>query len=114
MASTEASGDNYICVSVHEGLSDAQGASPLFEERLTLIKAGSEDEARQKASQLVGQARHTYKNVDGDTITWTCRRIFHVTQMVDTAFTDGAEIYGRYFRDLAEYERFEAHAMSLL
>jgi hypothetical protein len=84
---------------------------PLFEERLTLIKAGSKDEAIQKASQLVGQARHTFKNEAGDTITWTCRRIVDVVETVDDAFTDGAEIWGRYFRDLSEYERFEANRM---
>ena len=111
MAATESSEENYICVSVHERGSDALDASPLFEERITLIKAGSKDEAIQKASQLVGQARHTYKNEAGDTITWTCRRIVDVVEMVDVAFIDGAEIWGRYFRDLAEYERFEAHCM---
>ncbi len=53
----------------------AKGFSPLYEERVTLIKAGSKEEAIQKASLLVGNARHTYKNEDGDTSTWTCRRV---------------------------------------
>ncbi len=106
MVSTETSGDSYICVSIHEASSDAPGFSPLYEERVTLIKAGSKEEARQKASLLVGKARHTYKNEGGDTITWTCRRVVDVVEMVDDAFVDGAEIYGRYFRDLSAYERF--------
>jgi hypothetical protein len=76
-----------------------------------LIKAGSLEEATEKAAQLVGQARHTYKNVDGDTITWTCRRIYHVEEMFDDALTDGGEMYSRGFRDLAAYEHFEAHRM---
>jgi hypothetical protein len=111
MASTETSGKNYICVSVHEATSDAPDFPPRFEERLNLIKASSMKEATEKAAQIVGQARHTYKNEAGETITWTCRRIYHVVDMFDNALTDGGEIYSRGFWDMAEYERFEAHVM---
>jgi hypothetical protein len=106
MTSTEKT-DLYICVSIHEASSDAKGFAPLFEERLTLIKAGSRDEATSKAQQLVKAATHAYKNEDGQTVSWACRQIVEVTEIVDSSLADGAEIYGRYFRDLNAYERFE-------
>jgi Domain of unknown function (DUF4288) len=106
MTSTEKT-DLYICVSIHEASSDAKGFVALFEERLTLIKAGSRDEATSKAQTSVKAARHSYKNEDGQTILWACRRIVEVTEIVDSSLADGAEIYGRYFRDLNAYERFE-------
>src|ERR1700691_2150487 len=99
--------DPFICVSIHEASSDAKDFAPLFEERLTLIRAGSRDEATSKAQQLVKEATHSYKNKDGQTITWTCRRIVEVAEIVDSSLTDGAEIYGRYFRDLNAYQRIE-------
>ena len=100
--------DNYICVSIHEASSDAKNHAPLYEERLTLIKAGSREEATRKAQQIVRMATHSYKNEAGQTISWTCRRIVEVTEVIDNSLSDGAEIYGRYFRDFDEYERFEA------
>ena len=106
MTSTEKT-DLYICVSIHEASSDAKDFGPLFEERLTLIRAGSRDEATSKAQQLVKAATHSYKNKDGHTISWACRRIVEVTEIIDSSLTDGAEIYGRYFRDLNAYQRFE-------
>jgi hypothetical protein len=99
--------DIYICVSIHEASSDAKDFAALYEERLTLIKAASREEATSKAQQTVKAATHSYKNEDGQTISWTCRRIVEVTEIVDNSLADGAEIYGRYFRDLGAYERFE-------
>ncbi len=106
MTSTEKA-DFYICVSIHEASSDAKDFEPLYEERLTLIKAGSREEAAGKAQQMLKAAPHAYKNEAGQTISWTCKRIVEVTEIVDNSLADGAEIYGRYFRDLGAYERFE-------
>lgn len=106
MTSTEKT-DIYVCVSIHESSSDAQNYVPLYEERLTLIKASSKAEATSKAQQLVKAATHSYKNRDNQTISWTCRRIVEVTEAIDSSLSDGAEIYGRYFRDLIAYERYE-------
>jgi Domain of unknown function (DUF4288) len=52
-------------------------------------------------------ATHSYRNEDGQDISWTCRKIVEVTEMIDSSLSDGAEIYGRYFQDLDAYERFE-------
>ena len=98
----------YICVSIHESSSDAKTYAPLFEERLTLIKAPSREEATRKAEQLVKAATHSYKNDDGATISWVCRRIVDVTEVIDNSLADGAELWGRFFRDLGAYERYEA------
>jgi Domain of unknown function (DUF4288) len=106
MISTEKA-NAYICVSIHESSSDAKDYVPLYEERLTLIKAGSKEAATSKVQQLVKAAAHSYKNEGNQTISWSCRRIVEVTEVIDNALSDGAEIYGRYFRDLAAYERFE-------
>lgn len=109
MAATETGKNHYICVSIHESSSDAQGYSTLYEERITLIVANSKEEAAHKAQLAVARATHTYKNTEEATITWTCRRIVDVADMVDSEFKDGAEIYGRYFRDIDSYEQFEPH-----
>jgi hypothetical protein len=100
--------DVYICVSIHESLSDAADHTPLYEERLTLIRASSKEAATSKAQQIVKAATHSYQNQFGQTISWTCRQILEVTEVIDGTLSDGAEIYGRYFADLAAYERFEA------
>lgn len=109
MALTEIRNNSYICVSIHEASSDALDYSTLYEERITLIIADSKEEAVNKAQRVVMGAMHTYKSQDEKTITWTCKRIVDVVEMVDDSFIDGAEIYGRYFRDLEAYERFEPH-----
>ena len=106
MASTETA-DHYICISIHESSSDAKNYAPLYEERLTLIKASSKEHATTKAQQIVKMASHSYQNEDGQTISWTCRKIVEVTEIIDNALSDGAEIYGRYFRDFDAYEQFE-------
>jgi len=100
--------DIFICISIHEASSDAQNFLPLYEERLTLIKANSKKEATDKAHRMVKAATHSYQNEDGQTVAWSCRRIVNVTEVVDNSLADGAEIYGRYFRDLDIYNRFES------
>jgi hypothetical protein len=100
--------DFFICLSIHEASCDAQGFLPLYEERLTLIKASSKREATDKAQHMVKAATHSYKNADGQTIAWSCKRIVNVTEIIDSSLADGAEIYGRYFRDLDAYDRLES------
>lgn len=98
----------YVCVSIHEAASDAPGFTPVYEERLTLIQASTKEEATRKAEEKVKGAVHTYTNSDGQAVTWRCRRIVSVSETVDDTLADGAELHGRYFRDLAVYERFES------
>jgi hypothetical protein len=98
----------YICKSLHEASCDAPDFPALYEERFTLIEAASNAEAIEKAQQLVKAATHSYKNADGNTISWKCRRIVKVTETVDVAPVDGAELHGRYFRNLDVYERLDA------
>jgi len=100
----------YICKSIHERTADAAGFAPLYEERFTLIQATSRAEADKKAKLLVGDAAHSYKNADGNTLTWTCKRIVEVVDTVDTALNDGSELYGRFFNDLDAYVRASSHS----
>ena len=97
----------YVCVCVYEAKSNAPDFSALYEERLVLLSAMSEEEARGKAQQLLGKEAHEYVNVEGASVIWTCKCIVDVALVVDESFDDGAEIYGRYFRDFDAYEKFE-------
>lgn len=97
----------FICVAIYEATSNAPDSSPLYEERFTLVTAPSQEAAVAKANRLIASVTHRYRSVEGNEVAWTCKQVIDVAPLVDNEFVDGAEIYGRYFRDFAAYEHFE-------
>jgi Domain of unknown function (DUF4288) len=97
----------YIGVIVYESSSDAPDHQKLYEEDYVLIKASSDEDAKQKAAQLSQKGQHTYKNEQGENITWTLKHILDVNRVLSEKFEHGAELYARHFRNYQAYVAFE-------
>jgi hypothetical protein len=97
----------YIAVVVYESSSDAPGYQKLFEENYVLVKASSDEDARQKALQLAQKGKQTYKNEYQESITWTLKHIVDVSPVLSENFEHGAELYTRFFRNYPAYVAFE-------
>ena len=81
-----------------------------IEERFVLLLAKNEQQALEKAEALKSIS-HDFVNVDGYAMRNSVIEIVDVSPMIDADFTDGAELYSRYFSAdrLADYRRFEPH-----
>lgn len=92
----------YIAVIVYESLSSAPDDEPLYEESLVLIKATSQEEAEEKALGYINQP-YSYKNVYGQTITWSLKHLEGVQSVLSDNFTDGTEFFARHFKNYKAY-----------
>jgi hypothetical protein len=97
----------YVAVLVVESSSDAADYTPLYEESFVLIKAESEAEAREKATDYGKQHETSYQDEHHRLITWKLKHVVEVKQLDDTTFDDGTELYSRFFRNYAGYHSFE-------
>ena len=92
----------YIAVIVYESSSDAPNDQPLYEETFMLIHASSQENAEQQAAQLVNKP-HSYQNQYGQTITWSFKQIVVVQPALNDEFTNGTELFSRFFRNYEAY-----------
>lgn len=97
----------YVAVLLFRATHDGQAGDVLFEESFTLLTASGEEEARVKALALGTNREHSYRNENGELITWKLDRVVDVCLAVDDEITDGAELYSRHFRDYDAYWNFE-------
>ena len=98
----------YFVIVVYESTSDAPDDEPLYEECFMLITAASDEEARDKALRHANQP-NSYKNVYGNTVTWTLKQLVDVRPTLDNDdFRDGVELYARFFQNYAAYRDFDA------
>lgn len=97
----------HVAILLYRASSEEPGFVPVYEERFYLLMALSREEAWGKAEAIRARPAHSYQNADGHTVTWTCVRVVDVAETVDDGLSDGAELYGRYFRNLDAYEHFE-------
>lgn len=95
----------YIAVIVYEFSSDAADYQSLYREDYVLVQAFSDEDARQKASQLAQQG--TYKNEQGENITLVVKHILDVSPVLSENFEHGADLYSRHFRNYQAYVAFE-------
>jgi len=73
------------------------------EDRMVLIRADSEAQARSKGEQEAEKYGSTYLNAEGLTVTWAVRGISDVRGILDADVTDGTEVYSAFIGpDLAE------------
>ena len=100
--------DFYVAVLVIESSSDSADYEPLYEESFVLLKAESEDEAREKAAEYGKQQEASYHNENHELVTWKLKRVVEVKPIEDATFDDGTELYSRFFRNFAGYEAFES------
>ena len=73
-------------------------APALYEETVVLLKGSGMAEAEKKATKLGKAASHSYKNVDGETITWTFKEVLDVVQLNEAEIGEGSEVYSRFLR----------------
>ncbi|WP_017655828.1 DUF4288 domain-containing protein [Fortiea contorta] len=100
----------YIAVIVYESSSDAPNYQHLYQESFVLIKATSLELAKKKAANYAKKEEVSYKNEDGETITWSLKQVVDVNSVLyddfDT-FSDGIDLYTRHFRNYDAYHLFE-------
>jgi hypothetical protein len=97
----------YVAVLLTEATSEAAGHEPLYAEDFVLLSADNEEEARAKALAR-GKAQETsYRNENGELISWKLLHVVDVNEVLDTPLHDGADLYSRHFRDYRAYRAFE-------
>ncbi|MCI2421622.1 DUF4288 domain-containing protein [Saccharopolyspora sp. K220] len=99
--------DYYVAVLLLEATSDAAAHQPLYEESFVLLKAESEEEAKEKAAEHGKQQETSYQNENHELITWKLKQIIEVKPLEDATFDDGTELYSRFFRNYSAYNSFE-------
>jgi len=81
--------------SVHNSRSQPDA---LWEEKIVLLQAGSEEEARRQANQLGKEEEHAYTAAEGDHVQWTYRRIERLCAIDATTLQAGTELFSRFLR----------------
>lgn len=100
----------HVAVIVYKSSSDSKGYKPMFEECITLIKAKTEADARQKAESIAQSRGAKFKNQKGEEITWVLHKIIDVNPMLEDSIGDITEIYARHFNNIDAYNAFETLA----
>ncbi len=81
--------------SVHNGRSDPNA---LWEEKIVLLQAASEAEARRQADQLGKAEEHGYVSAEGEHVQWTYRRIERLSAIDAQTLGPGTELFSRFLR----------------
>lgn len=101
----------HVAVIVYTSSSDSKGYKPMFEECITLIRAKTEADARQKAESIAQSRGTSFKNHEGEEITWVLHKIIDVNPMLEDSIGDTTEIYARHFKSIDAYNAFEMLAL---
>ncbi|MCC5645249.1 DUF4288 domain-containing protein [Nostoc sp. CHAB 5824] len=100
----------YIAVILYESSSDAPDYQPLYQEYFVLLKSSSLEKAKEKAISYAKKEEVSYKNENGETITWSLKKVIDVNSVLDDGFesaSDGVDLYARHFRNYEAYHSFE-------
>lgn len=97
----------YVAIIIYKSSSDSQEYTPMYEENITLIKASTAAEARQKADTLAKSRYAKFKNEKGQEITWAFDQIIDVTPILGDEIGEITEIYSRHFNNINAYNAFE-------
>jgi len=81
-------------------------AKRTYEDRLVVVRAGSEGQAGRKAERLTRAGVERYRNVFGETVTWRFKEVIDIYPILDDELADGTETYSafmnyRFYRSLA-------------
>ena len=82
---------------------DTLPADALYEDRLIVLRANDEQEAKSKGEEIGKASKHEYKNQYGETVLWEFREVLEVLQLFDDSIKDGTEV----FWDLIGGEEFK-------
>ncbi|GAB3284268.1 DUF4288 domain-containing protein [Parasphingorhabdus pacifica] len=97
----------YVAALVLESSSEAEGHAPLYEESFVLVKAESDEEAKEKATSYGKQQQLSYEDEHHRLVTWKLKEVAEVQQLEDATFDDGSELFSRFFRNYSAYRSIE-------
>ncbi|MFR9729969.1 DUF4288 domain-containing protein [Saccharopolyspora sp. MS10] len=106
-STSSAEAEFYVALLLIEISSESAAEPQLYEESFVLVKAESDEEAREKAVGYGKQQGASYPNEDGEIVTWKFKELVEVKKVEDATFDDGAELYSRFFRNYSAYRSFE-------
>ena len=89
-------GVSLLFKSLHSVASDDD---PLWEFRVLLIDAISEEEAELKGKQIGEASEETYEAQKGDMVTWKFIQVESVSEIDEEDLKDGAELFSRFMSD---------------
>jgi hypothetical protein len=77
-----------------------------YEDRLVVVRASSDTVARRKAERLARADEESYRNFQGEKVTWRFRDVVDTYMILDEKVSDGTEVYSafmnyRFYRSLA-------------
>ncbi|SRR5581483_810082 len=87
--------------SIHSPPSERE---PLWEERIVLVEAQTDEEARQKGEKIGKEAEHEYGveykgSKPGEKTKWTFMQVGRVCPIESESLSDGTELFSRFLRD---------------
>ena len=85
-------------VSVFMTMGSKRDSEPLWEERILLVEAESEDDATRKAETFAKSQEHSYSSNQGKRVDVKFDSVDRVYAIED-ALEDGAELFSRFLRD---------------
>lgn len=97
----------YVAILLYETSSDAVDYEPLYREDFVLIHAESLEQARDKAIARARAEEGSYRNGDGELITWTLKHLVDVNSALQDDLSGDADLYARHFRNFPAYRDFE-------
>ncbi len=68
-------------------------AKKVFEDKVIVVSASSEQEAESRGRQFGREAEHQYANSDGQPVSWVFREVLDVCSLSDDGLRDGSEVY---------------------
>ena len=71
----------------------------LFEERIVILAAHDETEARKKANDRGALGEEQYINMEGALVAWTFERTLEVKAILEDELGDGVEVFQRFLRE---------------
>jgi hypothetical protein len=77
-----------------------------YEDRVIVVRAGSEALARRKAERLTRRKDESYRNVNGEKVVWRFKDVVDSCMILDDDLTEGTEVYYafmnyRFYQSLA-------------
>ena len=90
---------NFSVNLLFRGANKNAAIEPLWEERIVLIKANGEEEARKKGETLGKKDEESYETVKGDIVTWQFFQVERVHLIENSEFKNGTELFTRFLRD---------------
>jgi hypothetical protein len=79
---------------LYESLHDrSESDSRVFEDRIIVLDASSEDDARERARELATAGENRYPNAYGETVEWKFREVLNLCSLFDEELRDGSEVY---------------------